>query len=224
MIKRGDFKISDKQIKVFVTGFFNSGKSTLVHKLDKKAIHVEKNLSKAYNKEKLSTTTGFDLGRLVWARPNLDNETDGVLMSKTEYLRDKDEYPGWNIIYVELKGSPGQMQFSTVRKVLAKGSDGVIFLIDGCDLANVGNALVVLEEIKAILGNYVPMRIIANKSDRSDFHGCEIISNMIGEKVYEGSGKYNIGIKNAIIEVLKIILCTSNESNISKKEAILENG
>lgn len=145
-------------------------------------------------------------------------------MSKSEYIRDKDEYPGWYIIYVELKGSPGQMQFSTVRKVLAKRSDGVIFLIDGCDLANIGNALVVLEEIKAVIGDYVPMRIIANKSDRADFHGCEIISNMIGEKVYEGSGKYNIGIKNAIIEVLKVILCTSNESNISKKEVILENG
>ena len=128
--KEEKIKISEKGIKIFVTGFFNSGKSTLVHTLDEKAIHVEKKLSKAYNEEKTSTTTGFDLGRLVWARPNLNYETEGVIMSKTEYLREKDEYSGWHIKYIELKGSPGQTQFSAVRKILATGSDGVIFLID----------------------------------------------------------------------------------------------
>ncbi len=203
-----------------MTGFFNSGKSTLVHTIDDKAIHVEKELSKTFNEEKTTTTTGFDLGRLVWARPNLNNETEGVIMSKTEYLRDKDEYLGWHIKYVELKGSPGQMQFSTVRKILAKGSDGVIFLIDGCDLANIGNALVVLEEIKAVLGSNIPMRIIANKSDRDDFHGCEVITSMIGETVYVGSGKYNVGIKDAIIEVLKTILYGLDQNKISKESVV----
>ncbi len=181
-------------------------------------------MSKAYNEEKTTTTTGFDLGRLVWARPNLNIETAGVVMSKTEYLRDKDEYSGWHTKYVELKGSPGQMQFSAVRKILAKGSDGVIFLIDGCDLGNIGNALVVLEEIKAVLGPNIPMKLIANKSDRDDYHGSEMISNMIGTAVYEGSGMYNIGIKDAIIEVLKFILNGSNENDLSEKEAVAQNG
>ncbi|MFX1443986.1 MAG: hypothetical protein ACFFHV_11270 [Promethearchaeota archaeon] len=211
-------------IKIFVTGFFNSGKSTLIHTLDQKAIHVEKELSKAFNEEKTTTTTGFDLGRLVWARPNLEFETEGVLMSKTEYLRDKDEYLGWYLKYVELKGSPGQTQFSAVRKILAKGSNGVILLIDGCDLANIGNGLVVFEEIKIVLGADIPMKIIANKSDREDFHGCEMISNMIGETVYEGSGKYSIGVKDAIIELLKIILNAPNKNNVKEKEVIAENG
>jgi len=213
-----------RPIKIFVTGFFNSGKSTLVHTIDDKALHIEKKLSKAYDEEKTHTTTGFDLGRLIWARPNLNYETEGVLMSKTEYLRDKNEYSGWHIINVELKGSPGQVQFSDVRKILVKRSDGVIFLIDGCDLVNIGNALVVLEETKASVGHDIPMRIIANKSDRDDYHGCEMISNMIGAQVYEGAGKYNIGIKDAIIQILKIILYGKNKSKISEKEAAVIDG
>ncbi|MEJ2252502.1 MAG: hypothetical protein P8Y97_22935 [Candidatus Lokiarchaeota archaeon] len=174
--------------------------------------------------KKTSTTTGFDLGRLVWVRPNLKPGTNGVIMSKDEYINDKEEYPEWYPTYVELKGSPGQMQFSAVRKILSKGSDGVIFLIDGCDLENIGNALVVLEEIKVVLGENVPMRIIANKSDREDFNGCEMISNMIGTKVYEGSGKYNIGVKDAIIEVLKLIVFPPKNEKTSEKGAVMIDG
>jgi len=209
-----------KRFKIFVTGFFNSGKSTLVHTLDSKAIHVEKKLKKAYDNEKTTTTTGIDLGRMVWARPNLNCETDGVIMSKTEFLRDKNEYSGWHTNNFELKGSPGQMQFSTVRKILAKGSDGVIFLIDGCDMPNIGNAIVILEEIKAVLGLQTPMKIIANKSDREDYQGCEMISNMIGEQVFKGSGKYSVGVKDAIIEILKMIENGGNEENKSKMGAL----
>ena len=206
--------------KIFVTGFFNSGKTTLIHTLDDKAISVEKKLAEEYEPGKTHTTTGFDLGRLVWARPNMNSETEGVIMSKTEYLRDINEYSGWYTTNVELKGSPGQTQFKTVRKILAKGCDGVIMLIDGCDLANIGNALVILEEIKVNFGPDVPLRIIANKSDRDDFHGGDMISDMIGDTVYEGSAKDNIGIKDAIIDVLKSIFNNSDSPN-SKGEAIV---
>lgn len=207
-------------LKIFVTGFFNAGKTTMIHTLDDKAISVEKKLAEEYEPGKTHTTTGFDLGRLVWARPNLNSETEGVIMSKTEYLRDITEYSGWHTMNIELKGSPGQTQFKTVRKILSKGCDGVIMLIDGCDLANIGNTLVILEEVKLNFGPTVPLRIIANKSDREDFNGSEMISDMIGETVYEGSAKDNIGIKDAIIEILKSIL-NSTDSLKSKGEAIV---
>lgn len=216
--------MKNNKIKIFITGFFNSGKTTLIHTLDDKAISVEKKLAQAYNDEKTHTTTGFDLARLIWARPNLDFKTEGVIMNKTEYLRDKSEYSGWHALNIELKGCPGQMQFSAVRKILAKGNDGVILLIDGCDLANIGNGLVILEETRAILGQNVPIRIIANKADRDDYCGCEMISNMIGERVYSTSAKCNIGIKDAIIYVCKIILNGTNENNIVNKEGIVQNG
>ncbi|MFX1574948.1 MAG: hypothetical protein ACFFB0_19600 [Promethearchaeota archaeon] len=208
----------NNKIKIFVTGFFNSGKTTLIHTLDDKAISVEKELNIPYDDDKTHTTTGFDLARLVWVRPNLNFETNGLIMSKIEYMRDKDEYSGWHIIELELKGCPGQMQFASVRKILAKGSDGVIMLIDGCDLSNIGNALVILEETKISLGYNIPMKIIANKSDRSDYHDIEMIKNLIGEEVYKGSAKCNIGIKDAVIAVLKIILKGNSEKIVHKDE------
>ncbi|MFW9773080.1 MAG: GTP-binding protein [Candidatus Thorarchaeota archaeon] len=206
------------KIKIFVTGFFNSGKTTLIHILDNKAISVEKELNIPYNENKTHTTTGFDLARLIWARPNLNHETNGLIMSKTEYLRDKVEYSGWHTMELELKGCPGQIQFASVRKILAKGSDGVIMLIDGCDLANIGNALVILEETKSCLGYNIPMRIIANKSDREDYNDIEMIKNLIGEEVYKGSAKNNIGIKDAIIVILKIILKGNSEKIVNENE------
>jgi len=216
--------LQNNKIKIFITGFFNSGKTTLIHTLDERAISVEKKLAKAYDGEKTHTTTGFDLGRLVWTRPNLDFKTDGVIMNKTEYLRDKNEYLGWHAINLELKGCPGQMQFSAVRKILAKGNDGVILLIDGCDLVNIGNSLVILEETRAVLGQNIPIKIMANKSDREDFCGQEMISNMIGEPVYEGSAKCNIGIKDTIIQVCKMIVNGTNENSITNTGVIVENG
>ncbi|MFW9972518.1 MAG: hypothetical protein ACFFDF_20195 [Candidatus Odinarchaeota archaeon] len=208
----------NNKIKIFVTGFFNSGKTTLIHTLDDKAISVEKELNIPFNEDKTHTTTGFDLARLIWVRPNLDFETNGLIMSKTEYLRDKNEYSGWHVMDIELKGCPGQIQFSSVRKILAKGSDGVVMLIDGCDLANIGNALVILEETKTCLGYDIPMKIIANKSDRQDYYDIEMIKNLIGEHVYKGSAKCNIGIKDAIISILKIILKGNSEKLKTKDE------
>ncbi|MFX1257719.1 MAG: hypothetical protein ACFFAN_07670 [Promethearchaeota archaeon] len=216
--------MEENKIKVFVTGFFNSGKTTLIHTLDDKAISVETKLNEAYDQDKTHTTTGFDIGRMVWARPNLNSETVGVIMSKTEYLKEKDEYSGWHIMNLELKGSPGQMQFNAVRKILVKGSDGVIMLIDGCDMANIGNALVILEETKANLGQNIPIKIIANKSDREDYCGREMISNMIGEDVYKGSAKYNVGIKDAIIDVLKTIVSITEGKIDTKQEGVALNG
>ncbi len=216
--------MEENKIKVFITGFFNSGKTTMIHTLDDKAISVEKKLNVPYDANKTHTTTGFDLARLIWARPNLDSGTVGVIMSKTEYLKEMNEYSGWHIKSIELKGSPGQMQFHSVRKILAKGSDGVIMLIDGCDLANIGNALVILEETKANLGLNIPIRIIANKSDREDFNGCEMISNMVGVDVYEASALCNIGVKDAIIEVLKMIVNEGCGRRLPEEEMAVENG
>ena len=68
-----------------------------------------------------------------------------------------------------------------------------------------------------------PMKIIANKCDREDFHGSEMISEMIGEKVYEGSGMQNVGIKDAIISVLKMIFNKDYVQN-SKNEVYMQSG
>jgi signal recognition particle receptor subunit beta len=194
----------EKPLKILITGYFNSGKSTLIQTMDETALNIEKNLSNAQNNEKTSTTTGFDFGKVLWARNN--EKTDGVVMSEVEYQNKKDEFVGWQILPIELKGTPGKSHFSIVRQIISIGSVGVIFLIDGCDKNNIDNALIVLEETKEVLGEKIPMVIIANKSDRKDFLGVEKVSELIGEKVFEGSGKTKKGINEAIIHISKLVL------------------
>jgi signal recognition particle receptor subunit beta len=53
------------------------------------------------------------------------------------------------------------------------------------------------------------MVIIANKSDRKDFLGAEKVSELIGEKAFEGSGKTKKGIEEAIIHISKLVLKNS---------------
>jgi len=196
----------EKPLKILVSGYFNSGKSTLIQTMDETAISIEKNLSNAQNNEKTSTTTGFDLGNVVWVRKDLDNKTNGVLMSEIEYQNKKDQFIEWHVKNIELKGCPGKSHFSIVRQIISIGSVGVIFLIDGCDKNNIDNALIVLEETKEVLGEKIPMVIIANKSDRKDFLGAEKVSELIGETVFEGSGKTKKGINEAIIHISKLVL------------------
>lgn len=126
-------------------------------------------------------------------------------MSNKDYERDQDEFKDWIIKFVELKGVPGQSQFKIVRKLLSDGSDGVVFLFDGVDLTNIGNGMAILEETRTYM-NSNPMVIVANKNDHPNFYGSEIISSMIGESdIYEASALKNIGIKDAIIDLLKTI-------------------
>lgn len=51
-----------------------------------------------------------------------------------------------------------------------------------------------------------------------------MITNMMGEQIYSTSAKCNIGIKDVIIHVCKIILNGTNENNIVNKEGIVQNG
>jgi len=195
-----------KPIKILITGYFNSGKTTLIHSLDSDAVIIDKKLEHAVSEEKTETTTGFDLGRLIWIRQDLEKETKGILLSSSEYEKEMDNYLGWYKKDIELKGVPGKTQFSIIREILSKGCDGVIFLIDGCDRENINAAKEALDETKAFIGENIPLIIIANKSDDTDYLGCEKISDLINEKVFEGSGKTTEGIKDLIIHLSKLIL------------------
>jgi small GTP-binding protein len=204
-------RITKFDYHVLITGFFNAGKTTLIHSLDPGAISIEKALSD-FTKKKLNieshsqkthTTTGFDRGCLFWLRNS--QEGNGILMSYEEYKRDHEEFKDWIVKFVELKGVPGQAQFKIVRKLLSKGAEGVVFLFDGADLTNIGNGLAILEETRVYMPNQ-PMVIVANKKDHANYYGAETVSSMTGESdIYEASALENIGIKDAIINLLKTI-------------------
>ncbi|MHA1671883.1 MAG: ADP-ribosylation factor-like protein [Promethearchaeota archaeon] len=191
--------------KIYVCGFFQAGKTTLVHSLDSDAMSIDKPLKDLYRGEQSTTTVGFDLGHLVWARPNKNKHSDGVIMSKKEYVAEKEEYKGWDVKLIEIKGSPGQLHFKVIREIVAKGSDGVLFLVDSSDPGSIGNAMTLLSECRCLLGDNVPLVVIANKQDLDSALSPEEVSNLINEKAYAGSGKNNFGIKEAIIKLLKMI-------------------
>ncbi len=189
--------------KIYVCGFFQAGKTTLIHTLDPNAMSIDKPLKELYRGEHATTTVGFDLGYLVWARPN--SNSDGVIMNKTEYLREKKEYEGWETKVIEIKGCPGQLHFKDIREMVASGSDGVLFIIDSSDPNSIGNALILLEECKCLLGENIPIISIANKQDLDTAMSPEEVSNLINESTFAGSAKNNFGIKEAIIRLIKII-------------------
>lgn len=206
--------------KIYVCGFFHAGKSTLIHALDSKSISIDKPLRELYEGEKATTTVGFDLGHLVWARPN--QNSDGVIMSESEYIKEKEEYEGWIFKKIEIKGCPGQLHFKDVRQIVAKSSDGVLFVIDSADPNSIGNALILLAECRCFLGDNIPMIVIANKQDLDRAMPPEQISTLVNENSYPGSARNNFGIKEAVIRLLRVICgeVTQNSTSPIVKEII----
>ena len=89
--------------------------------------------------------------------------------------------------------------------MVASGSDGVLFVVDSSDPNSVGNALTLIAECRVLLGDDIPMVVIANKQDLDNAMLPEMISNLLNEKCYAGSAKNNFGIKEAVIRLLRII-------------------
>jgi len=198
--------------KIYVCGYFQAGKTTLIHKLDPNAMSIEKPLRDLYRGEKSTTTLGFDLGHLVWTRPK--ENTDGVIMSLQQFKNEKKEYEGWIHKIIEIKGGPGQMHFKDMRNIVSKGSHGVLFLIDSADPGSIGKALTLISECQCFLGNNIPMVVIANKQDLDYAMSPEEISELIGMKAYGGSAKNNFGIKEAVIKLLRIICGEIKQNNM----------
>lgn len=160
----------------------------------------------AYSEDKTQTTTGFDLGRIAWLRPKIGSESIGELVSESDYEKQKETYVDYIVKKVELKGVPGKMHFSIIRSILAKGCDGVIFLIDGCEMDHIKNSIEILKETKNYLDKDIPLKIIANKSDKEGYLGRVKISSLIQEDVLEASVKTKRGIIEAITSILEQIL------------------
>ncbi len=194
--------------RILVSGFFNAGKTTLIHALDKDAFSIETHLSdftkKAMadvlrNSNKQTTTTGFDRGVVVWARTSLNSS--GFIVDLREYSENKEDFKDLIVKFVELKGVPGQLHFNVVRETISNGMHGTLLVIDGSDLGSIGSAIEILEETKIYMKDK-PIVIVANKSDLPAYIGKEQISDLTGGKTYESSALYNIGIKDALIDVL----------------------
>lgn len=186
--------------KIYVAGYFQAGKTTLIHSLDKNAMSIDKPLKKLYQGEPGSTTVGFDLGYVLWLRPNED--TKGVVTSREDYKEHPEEYENWLAKLIELKGGPGQLHFKPVREHVCKDSDGVIFVIDSSDINAIGHAISLLAEARNFLGEDIPIKVVANKQDLEEANEPEAIADLIGEPAYGVSAKENFGVTEAILDLL----------------------
>ncbi len=189
--------------KVYVTGPFQAGKTTFIHTLDPFAVSIERDMREAYRGEKGTTTTGFDLGRVVWVRKELNY--DGLIVPLNEYKNEIAEYEGWIAKNIELRGVPGQLHFKFVRDTMRKNTDGVLVIIDSSDPGMIGDAVAILAESRSSFGD-LPMVIIANKQDRDDAVPPEQVGSWVGVPETVGiSAKEHEMAKDALIQLLKKI-------------------
>lgn len=80
-----------------------------------------------------------------------------------------------NGLEITLFGTPGLLRFSTMRAIVAEGSDGVIFLFDGPNPEKDDASLQILNEIRHILGRNVPIVFAVNKSDDPNCRPVEVV-------------------------------------------------
>ncbi|MHA1637635.1 MAG: hypothetical protein ACTSUB_06420 [Candidatus Thorarchaeota archaeon] len=189
--------------KVYVTGPFQAGKTTLIHTLDPDAISIERELKDGYLGERSTTTTGFDLGRVIWVRKQLGDP--GLIVPRKEYIREKSEYVDWIPKEIELRGVPGQLHFQFVRDTMRKNTDGVLMIVDASDPGMIGDASAILAETFSSFGD-LPIEVIANKQDREGAADPEDVGLWLGISETTGmSGKNRESSKEVLIGLLSRI-------------------
>ncbi|MCF2136716.1 MAG: hypothetical protein K9W43_05675 [Candidatus Thorarchaeota archaeon] len=161
--------------KIYVTGPFQSGKTTLVHTLDPHAISVDRPLPKPYRGEPGSTTTGFDLGRIMWIRKSEDEV--GLIVPKKDYLAET--YDGFVIKEIELRGVPGPLHFKFVRDTMRSNTDVVFLVIDSSDVDQRDDAIAHFQEAHLSFRDR-PIIVFANKQDRDDAKAPEEVAAWLG--------------------------------------------
>ncbi|MHA1248180.1 MAG: ADP-ribosylation factor-like protein [Candidatus Thorarchaeota archaeon] len=150
-------------IKIFVTGPFQSGKTKLIHAIDPAAISIERPLPRPHRGETGTTTTGFDLGRVIWWRES-DGET-GIIIPRAEMTSDMET--SGILKHVELRGVPGMLHFKFVRDTMRVNTDIVLLVVDSSDKEMIEEAIAHLEEARAAFPGKT-IEVIANKQDRDD--------------------------------------------------------
>ncbi|GEM_PF-954020 len=190
-------------MRLVVMGPHQAGKSTLIHRLDPWAVRMD------YSKGTFSTTVGFDYGIIIW------DATENKIYRKNQLdLVD----PSNEIWKVTITGTPGQVAFAPVRKVLARGKDGVILVIDSARPVQMVYALSQYREAREAAGS-VPLIILANKQDLPQAKSAETIASLLGikSKVVPVSALKGINVEESIIQFLKEVRRSILAKSISER-------
>ncbi|MCF2138181.1 MAG: hypothetical protein K9W43_13200 [Candidatus Thorarchaeota archaeon] len=209
-------QIKNYDYKVYVTGPFQAGKTTLIHTLDPNTVSIERDLKGGYQGEKCTTTTAFDLGRVTWARKRVSDK--GLIIPQREFLAEAEEYIGWIRKEIELRGVPGQLHFKAVRDAMRIHTDGVLLIIDSADPGMIGEALSMLAETQAAFNEEIPIQVIANKQDRESASSPQKVAEWLGVRRTIGmSGKDFHSAEMALTRLLHLI-----EQPDSEESSVLE--
>ncbi len=196
-------------MKLVVMGPHQAGKSTLIHRLDPWAVKMD------YSKGTFSTTVGFDYGIVLW------DATENRIYRKSQ-LDMVD--PSNEIWKVTITGTPGQIAFAPVRRVLARGKDGVILVIDSARPVQMVYALSQYQEARESAGQ-VPLVILANKQDLPQAKSAETIASLLGvkSKVIPISALKGTNVEESFLQFLKevrrsILARSISERLVERKE------
>ncbi len=114
-------------------------------------------------------------------------------------------------VRVCLFGTPGLLQFSTIRDIVAKGADGVIFMFDSTNPEKDEEAIIILNRVRKVLEPNIPLVFLANKQDIKGARSPEVIKtqNKLPEraKVFPASCKtglnLEVSLKYLVREIIK---------------------
>jgi len=135
-------------MKVLVTGEYHAGKSTFVRTACSRSENPAINIDRIVSKDD-STTVAMDFGVV---------DLKGLRLS--------------------LFGTPGLARFDIIRRIVSKGADAVVFLIDAADPLMDYRIRYLYEEIIGYLPpERVPYIFVANKQDLPNARQIEEIKN-----------------------------------------------
>ncbi len=135
-------------------------------------------------------------------------------------------------VEIFLFGTPGLQRFEIIRKILSKGADGILFIVDSVNVASFEEAEKLLNEIYEILPG-VPIVLCANKQDikgaKSPQEVAEIILgknkdkiSVIGTSAKTGESlerALGLIVLNAIKQYYRILLAVKNSNGELKEIA-----
>ena len=109
--------------------------------------------------------------------------------------------------HITLFGTPGLLRFDVMRKIIASGADGIVFIFDAANSEKDKDAQLILEGLGKIK---VPIIFLANKQDLKEARSPEEIriQNKLSttSKFFPASTKTGMNIKESIEYLVKTVL------------------
>ena len=110
---------------------------------------------------------------------------------------------------VFLFGTPGLLRFSTMRKILSEGADGIIFVVDSVNPESDARAKLFFREIAFFLPG-VPCVVAANKKDLPESRPVDQLRKslpfLVGLPVFPVSAKVGTNVDSMLRTLLYLVM------------------